>query len=182
MKIFVETERFLLRELLPSDVEGMFALDSDPEVHKYIGNHPITSLEQAEEIIDYVRRQYVQNGIGRWAIEEKSTGEFVGWTGLKLEDQVRPGQPYYDLGYRLRQPFWGKGIATETGIASLEYGFNTLELPEICGAAHIHNLGSNKVLSKVGMQLQSVFNYEGATHNWYVLDIETWRKQKTKPS
>ena len=35
MKIFAETDRFLLRELLPSDIDGMFELDSDPEVHKY---------------------------------------------------------------------------------------------------------------------------------------------------
>lgn len=179
MKVFAETERCILRELVETDAPGILALDSDPAVHRYLGEQPIQHLQQAKDIIAYVRQQYLDNGIGRWAIIDKKDGEFIGWTGLKLEDQVRPGQTYYDLGYRLRTPFWGQGIATETALASLHYGFSTLKLPEICAAAHIHNQGSNKVLTKVGMQLQAVFNYEGATHNWYVLQADTWRKNST---
>ena len=41
MKIFAETERLILRELTPADDTGMFELDSDPEVHQYLGNSPI---------------------------------------------------------------------------------------------------------------------------------------------
>ncbi len=48
MKIFVETKRFIMRELMDEDVFGMYALDSDPDVHKYLGNSPITSMQQAE--------------------------------------------------------------------------------------------------------------------------------------
>lgn len=45
MKIFAETERLILRELLPSDDYGMFELDSDHEVHRYLGNKPVTTIE-----------------------------------------------------------------------------------------------------------------------------------------
>ncbi len=178
MNTFVETDRFFLREILEKDVEGLFALDSDPEVHRYLGEHPVKNRQQVEEIIAYVRRQYEVNGIGRWAIIDKKSHEFVGWTGLKYEEEVRKEAPYYDLGYRLRREFWGRGIATETALASLEYGFRQMKLKKICAAAHVDNIGSNRVLSKVGMQLLSPFEFEGEMHNWYELDKSDWEKMR----
>jgi [ribosomal protein S5]-alanine N-acetyltransferase len=53
MKIFAETERLILREILPMDVDGLFELDSDPEVHRYSGNNPITHKGQTVDIIIY---------------------------------------------------------------------------------------------------------------------------------
>ena len=57
MQIFVETERLLLRELLPTDDAGMFELDADPAVHRYLGNQPVTTIGQSRELIAFVRRQ-----------------------------------------------------------------------------------------------------------------------------
>lgn len=54
MKIFAETERLILREMLPTNEAGMFELDSDPEVHKYLGNKPVTDIGQIREVINYV--------------------------------------------------------------------------------------------------------------------------------
>ena len=71
MKIFIETKRLILREILPTDVDGLFELDSDPEVHKYIGNKPIKDKNQIIDIINFIRQQYKDNGIGRWAIIDK---------------------------------------------------------------------------------------------------------------
>ena len=73
MKIFAETERLILRELLKSDADGMFELDSDPLVHQYLGNKTISNINQSIELIDFVRQQYIDHGIGRWAIIDKST-------------------------------------------------------------------------------------------------------------
>ena len=102
MKVFAETERLILREILPIDVEGLWELDSDPEVHKYLGNNPVTDKEQIVEVINFIRQQYIDNGIGRWAIIDKKTNEFIGWTGLKfVTDTINNHQNYYDLGYRL---------------------------------------------------------------------------------
>ena len=122
MKIFAETERLILREILPTDVEGMYQLDADPDVHKYLGNKPVTSREQTLEVINFIRQQYIDNGIGRWAIINKKSNEFLGWTGLKLvTDETNHHKNYYDLGYRLIKKYWGKGIATESACASLDY-------------------------------------------------------------
>lgn len=68
MNIYAETERLILREILPTDIDGMFELDSDPEVHKYLGNKPIKDKVQIPDMIDFIRKQYVEHGIGRWAI------------------------------------------------------------------------------------------------------------------
>ena len=89
MKIFAETERLILREILPTDVEGMYQLDADPEVHKYLGNKPVTNREQTVEVINFIRQQYIDNGIGRWIIIDKKSNEFLGWTGLKLVTDVK---------------------------------------------------------------------------------------------
>ena len=84
VKIYAETERLILREVLDSDLEGFFELDSNPEVHKYLGKKPIKTKEQSREAIQFIRNQYKERGIGRFAAVEKSSGDFIGWTGLKF--------------------------------------------------------------------------------------------------
>lgn len=176
MQIFIETPRLLLREIVEADAEQLLEMERDPEVHRYIGNHPLTKLEQAQAAIQWIRKQYRENGIGRWAVIDKASGDLVGWSGLKYEQHVREWS-YYDLGYRLKRKYWGRGIATETAIESLKYGFTVLKLPEICAAAHVENKASNAVLQKVGMQLVDTFVFDGEEHNWYVLGKERWENK-----
>ena len=84
MKFYLETDRLILRDLKETDVEGMFALDSDKKVHQYLGNNPIKTKLEAEKNIQFILNQYKELGIGRFACIEKSSGEFIGWSGLKL--------------------------------------------------------------------------------------------------
>ncbi len=171
MKIFVETERLILREILSTDVEGMYELDADPEVHKYLGNKPVTSKEQTVDMINFIGQQYIDHGIGRWAIIDKKSNEFLGWTGLKLEtDEINHHKNYYDLGYRLIKKYWGKGIATESAFASLEYAFDKLDAKEFCAMADCENRGSNNILKKVGLNFIETFDLKGVKHNWYKID------------
>ncbi|HET9135425.1 MAG TPA: GNAT family N-acetyltransferase [Candidatus Kapabacteria bacterium] len=72
MKIFAETERLILREILPIDDEGMFEMDSDAEVHTYL-EESVTTIEESRNIIELIRQQYIERGIGRWAMIEKAT-------------------------------------------------------------------------------------------------------------
>ncbi|MFT4523256.1 MAG: ribosomal-protein-alanine N-acetyltransferase [Bacteroidia bacterium] len=176
MSVKVETKRFILRELVLEDANDMFELDSNSEVIKYLGNHPVKDVASSKEMIAFVQKQYRDNGIGRWAIIEKTTGNFVGWTGLKYETNLGEKKNYFDLGYRLKPEYWGKGIATETAMTSLKYGFEVMKLDEIFGAAHIENIASNKVLEKVGLSFVSTFILEGCLHNWYGIAKATWFK------
>ncbi|MBT9393414.1 GNAT family N-acetyltransferase [Hymenobacter sp. NST-14] len=167
MKIFVETERLLLRELTPADAAGMFALDSDPEVHRFLGNRPVTTLAQSEATIALVRRQYQENGIGRWAVELRATGEFLGWAGLKLIREPLNGHvDFYELGYRFIRQFWGRGYATEAAHASVAYGFGELQQPVLYALADLQNLASRAVLARVGFEHRGEFDYEGGPTAW----------------
>jgi ribosomal-protein-alanine N-acetyltransferase len=152
MKVHIETERLLIRDLEEYDAKGIFQLDSDPDVHEFLGKNPINTIDEAKQVINFIRNQYVDNGIGRWAIIDKKTDDFIGWTGLKYEQGLRVDFSYYDLGYRLRKKYWGKGIATESAIQSLKYGFEKLDLKEIGAAADVDHLVSNKILKKIGLK------------------------------
>lgn len=179
MKVHIETERLLIRDIEAYDTQGIFELDSDPEVHEFLGKKPIKTIEEAKQAIDYIRAQYDKNGIGRWAIIDKKTEDFIGWTGLKYEQELRKEFSYYDIGYRLRKKYWGLGIATETAVESLKYGFNKLDLKEIGAAADIHHVASNKILKKIGLKLIERFDYEGVPHNWYNLKKTEWVKMNS---
>jgi len=167
MRTSLETERLLLRELLPTDDVGMFELDSNPQVHIYLGNKPVTSIEQVREAIANIRQQYLENGIGRWAVILKETNEFIGWSGLKLEKNVNGYQTFYDLGYRFIQKHWGKGYAYETAKAFVDFGFNDMKLEKINAYADFDNLASRRVLEKVGMHFVNAFDDEGTQEAWY---------------
>lgn len=168
--MLIETERLYFRELLETDVEGLFSLDSDPEVHQYLGKNPIKTIQQANDAIKFIRQQYVDNGVGRLAIIEKESSNFVGWGGFKLVTDLTNGhKDYYDLGYRFIKKSWGKGYATESSKAAVEYGFNSLKLPAIYAIADIDNLQSQKVLKKCGFTEKEIFSYDLVSHYWYEL-------------
>jgi len=167
MKTLIETERLLFRELLPADDAGMFELDSNPEVHIYLGNNPVKSIEEVQEAIVNIRQQYLENGIGRWAVILKETGEFIGWSGLKLEKNVNGHETFYDLGYRFIQKHWGKGYGYESAKAFVDFGFNEMKLPVINAYADFNNLGSRKILEKVGMHFVNTFEEDGVQEAWY---------------
>ncbi len=172
MKIFAETERLILRELVAADEEGLFAVDSDPDVNTYLGNNPVKNIQQTKDIIQFIRNQYIENGIGRWAMIEKNTHNFIGWTGLKLVKELTNNHNnYYDLGYRLNKNYWGKGFATEAAKASVDYGINQLNLKDIYAIADMNNIASKKVLEKVGLKFIETFNLEGTPHGWFHLKL-----------
>jgi [ribosomal protein S5]-alanine N-acetyltransferase len=179
MKIFKKTERLILREITPEDTQGLWELDSDVDVHKYLGNNPINSIEQCKGVIEFIRQQYFDNGIGRWAMVEKKTNKFVGWAGLKLiKEEINGRISYYDLGYRLIKQFWGQGFATEASVASLEFGFEQLNLKEIYAFADSRNKQSIHVLKKVGLQFKEKFNFKNIEHDWFEITYEDWIKRE----
>lgn len=164
--INLETPRLIIRELRLEDQIGMFELDSDIEVHRFLGNRPIQKMEQSLETILFVRQQYIDNGIGRWAIVEKQTNEFVGWTGFKLiKEKVNGHINFIDFGYRLKQKFWGLGYATEAGKAALIWGLEHFHFAPIYGMTDLNNKASRNVLEKLGFELIDVFDYDGIP-NW----------------
>lgn len=143
--MIAETERLILRELTLQDAQYFFELNSDPEVMLFTGDDPFRSVAEAEKFLQNYSH-YTENGFGRWAVIRKEDNEFLGWCGLK-----KHSEGYVDLGFRFFRKYWGAGYATEAARKSLELGFTRFELNEIIGRAAIQNLGSIRVLEKIGM-------------------------------
>ena len=162
MKIFAETEHLILREIVVADTGDMFELDSNPEVHEYLGKRPISCMHKARVYVDYIRMQYDKYGIGRWAAIEKKSGAWIGWTGLKMnfEEEMNGHQNYYDIGYRFKPRYWGKGYATESSIAARDYFFENFPNQKLCGLAEVENKASCRVLEKIGLARKADFYYE----------------------
>ena len=91
---------------------------------------------------------------------------FIGFCGLKYlpeEDEV-------DLGYRFVKAYWGMGLATESGKAALDYGFNELGLKRIIALALADNVGSIRVMEKLGMRFEKNFEEDGMKAVRYVIE------------
>jgi ribosomal-protein-alanine N-acetyltransferase len=181
MKIFAETERLILREILATDVDGFFEMDSDPDVHTWLGSEPLQQKEQAANAIQFIRQQYIDNGIGRWAVVDKNTNEFLGWAGLKLITELTNNHiNYFDLGYRFMQKHWGKGYASEAAAASLAYAFNELHANEVYAIADCKNIASNKILTKTGLTLIEIFVHHDIPCHWYKIDRDAFEHKRLK--
>jgi ribosomal-protein-alanine N-acetyltransferase len=178
MTFYIETERLIMRDLLESDTQGIFELDSNPDVHKYLGKNPIKTLKQAGDSIKFIRKQYEERSIGRFATIEKSSGDFIGWSGIKYnigdKEELGVKRDFYDIGYRFIPRYWGKGYATESSKAVLDFGFAKLNIETMCGAAEMGNVASNKVLQKIGLKYIEQFIYDNEMINWYQLKKENY--------
>ena len=144
--IILETQRLSLREMTPHDAENAYLLNLDPDVLKYTGDAPFGSIEEARNfLLKY--DHYKKNGFGRWAVINNSTHEFIGWCGLRYVADKNE----YDVGYRLNKIFWNKGYATEAAKACIDIGFIKFNIKRIIGNVMKENIGSIRVLEKIGM-------------------------------
>lgn len=178
MTFYIETERLILRELRTTDLDGMFELDSNPEVHKYLGNKPVKTKAESQKMLDSIINQYKERGIGRFAAIEKATGNFIGWSGIRLNTEYNMNgyTKYYDVGYRLIPKYWGKGYATESGKVAVNYAFNVLKLTKLYGITEMENQASHNALLKIGLHYVEDFYFEEEQLDlrWYELKKENY--------
>lgn len=164
----MESLRLFYRPFEIKDAGTIFSLDSNPEVLRYLHQNTMNSKVEAEKVIKGVLKQYEENGIGRWMAIEKSSGKAIGWTGLKYETQFR-SFPYYDIGYRYLPEFWKNGYGSEAAYFWRDYAFKELKIENLNATAHIDNIGSNKILQKIGMKITEEIDYKEEKCNWYEL-------------
>jgi len=167
MEVIFETPRLFLRRFTEEDANLIYALNSDPEIVKYVHEPVLENETQAKEIlINSILPQYKLN-LGRWAIHTKSDYSFIGWCGLKYIKETG----ITDLGYRLMKTAWGKGYATEAAQYTLIYGLRDLKINLITGMAHIENIASLRVLEKIGMKFSRREIVEGQPVKVYTLSL-----------
>ena len=175
MRFQIETERLILRDILPSDAEAFFAMDSNPAVHTYLGNNPVKQIDEIHKVIAFIQQQYEDNGIGRWAAIEKATGQFIGWSGLKfIREPENNRVDFYDVGYRFSPAYWGKGYATESAKAALNYGFKNFNMNEIIGTTHNQNKASRHALEKCGLTYKEDFFWHDIPCHWLSISRAEW--------
>lgn len=161
MELLLNSSRLSIRKLALADASGLFEMDSDPEVHRYLGTLPLTQLSEAEAVIRLIQQQYKDYGIGRWAVVDRTTDEFLGWTGFKwITGPVNDHTDFYDFGYRFKRNKWGKGYALEAGKLALNYGVKQLGLRPVFGMTHVENNASRKILEKLGFTFVELFQDE----------------------
>lgn len=187
MRVFLETERLVLRQFTTDDLELLVALDSDPDVMRFItGGPPVPRAVLQYDYLPAYLRYYEQfAGFGFWAAIEKSTGDFLGWFHFRSLQGSSPDE--IELGYRLHKSAWGKGYGTEGSRALIRKGFTELGVERVVASTMAVNYASRRVMEKSGLTLVRAFRQEwpdiieGSDQGdvEYALTKADWKRQQT---
>jgi ribosomal-protein-alanine N-acetyltransferase len=168
----LETERLILRRVLPSDVKEMFELRSNPETMKYIPRPLLTNHEEALAHIKMMDNKIESNEGINWAITLKGDDKMLGVIG---HYRIKPEHYRAEVGYMILPEHHGKGITTEAVQCVVDYGFNTMQLHSIEGVIDPENEASEKVLQKCGFVKEGHFK-ENEFFNGKFIDAVVYSK------
>lgn len=146
----IESERLLLRPWRDGDREPWAAMNADPQVREFFPG--LLTRAQSDALQDSLNAHIARHGFGFWALEERASGAFLGFTGLVHTSFDAPFTPCIEIGWRLARHAWGKGYASEAALASLGHGFGMLGLTEIVSFAAAGNMRSQRVMERIGMR------------------------------
>jgi ribosomal-protein-alanine N-acetyltransferase len=152
-----ETERLTLRPFTPLDAPPLHQILAVEGVLRYYPTTDPPDLKRVERLVERQLEHWSEHGYGWWAVEDNSSGELIGWSGL----QMLPETDETEIGYLLARPYWGRGLATEGGRVGMNFGFDTLQIPTIIGITHPENIASQHVLEKIGLVFLEEAEYFG---------------------
>jgi RimJ/RimL family protein N-acetyltransferase len=147
--LVADTGRLLIRLPENDDASAYHAIHADPDVMRWLGGTPPSSVEDELERIATRRSMHDELGFTMWTVEEKDSGEIAGLAGLF---PVELEGPDIEVAYHFRKDRWGRGYATEAGRACIDYGFDVAGLTTIVGLVDPPNNASRRVLEKCGMK------------------------------
>jgi len=151
------TERLGLRRWIDSDIQPFIEMNKDAEVMKYF---PATLTDnETSETIERIKLHFDKNNFGFFAVEERLSNQFIGFTGLAIPTFESFFTPCVEIGWRYRKDAWGHGFATEAANACLEHGFNSLHLEKIVSFTPLSNMRSEKVMRRIGMTYVANFEH-----------------------
>jgi len=172
----LQTARMTLTPSTPADCDDFIALEQDPDVMRLLnGGKPV---DRATVTPDAGFFMPTGNESDVWTARDKAGGAFVGWFCLWPE-----GDALAELGYRLRRAAWGRGLATEGATALVDWGFSDRHYERIVATTMAINLGSRRVMEKLGMHHLSTEDGEWADpipgseqgEVWYELPRADWK-------
>lgn len=146
----IETERLILRAWRPEDREPYAAMCASPAVMRHLGGpHDGDAIDAA---IARNQRCQDERGYCFWAVERRDEGDFVGFCGLRIvDDPTRPVHGEIEIGWRLREDQWGRGIAREAAAASLSWGWAMLDVARTVSFTIPANRPSWRLMERLGM-------------------------------
>jgi ribosomal-protein-alanine N-acetyltransferase len=141
---------------------------------RYIGNGKPLDIDTVRSNITNWIALYEQRGYGLFALILKENNQLIGFCGLI--HQIVDEENFIELGYRLDQAFWGKGMATEAALAIKNYALNQLKIPTLISIIHHENVASKNVALKIGMKLMKKTTFKDVVVDVYSL---TTNRQKS---
>lgn len=165
----METNRLILRPFEPADVEAAFRWFGDPVVMRFTVMGPDKSIEQTRTRLTYFENHQQAHGFSKWVILNAASGVPIGDSGLL----VLPECGWIDLGFRLAQPHWGQGIATEAASAWVRAAFDEYHLLRLGAFVHPENAASIRVLEKLGFHAERRGTVMGMESIVFSLDRNT---------
>jgi RimJ/RimL family protein N-acetyltransferase len=186
--IEVATARLVLRQWRDEDRDPYAAMNQDSEVMRYFPG--LQGRETSDKSIDTWSREIAERGWSNWAVALRSTGEFIGFTGLTVPWRNYAFTPCVEIGWRLAQAHWKQGYATEAAQAALQVGFERLGLEEIVSFTALPNMPSRAVMKRLGMANANedfdhpalAEGHELRRHCLYRLKRADWREAQEKRS
>ena len=145
----IETERLILRPWRDEDRDDLARMCADPNVMVDYPK-PQTREESDERFMRYAAT-FAKHKLCRWALERKSDGAFLGYTGIQPVFDDHPLAPGVEIGWRLVRSAWGSGYASEAARASLLDGFLRCGLLEILSYTTRENTRSQAVMRRIGL-------------------------------
>lgn len=150
--IELETPRFRLRKIEPSDIETLHSYWSDDIVTEYMAAS-FKTLEESKEMVDILNRLPETNEGMRWAIVDKQSGVVLGSCGYH---NVKAEHKRAEVGYEIGQKYWGRGVMQEVMQAVLQHCFDTIGFNRIEAFVTMGNDRSAHTLEKLGFKAEGV--------------------------
>ena len=176
MGTHLETARLVIRPLDRRDAEAWIAMVSDPEVRRFLPPAPDPTIETFERAIESRHTMESELGYAMWAVEDRATGTFIGQCGIRPASSMdKDAESEIDLAYHFARSSWHKGYASEAAVAVLAHGLGPIGLESIMAVVVPENVGSWRVMEKVGMRYEGLADYYGMRGlKKYVADREWW--------
>jgi RimJ/RimL family protein N-acetyltransferase len=169
----IETERLILRGYRPEDAAPLAVLQGDMQMMRFMGGETDDTLANAYQIILTHTGHWVLHGFGKWAVEEKATGRFIGRVGFLDFPHDWPG---LELGWFIAPDLWGRGYAAEAGRAARDWGFRVLGSQHMLSMIHQDNAASMAVAAKIGETRAEAFTFHGAPNILWRITRDEWER------
>lgn len=162
-----ETERCLVRESVPEDVDSFYEIYRDREITEYMENLYEDREKERQYIRDYIEKVYAFYGFGMWTVCLKEAGEVIGRAGISM----REGFEEPELGYVIGKTWQRQGIATEVCREILNYAGNELGLEQIRALMHPENVASQRLCHRLGFCYEKEIEVDGIFYRSYRIEI-----------